>query len=51
MDLVEKIKNLIALEQYDELDRLNQLELVRIERVAAAYLSPPLSLGLESLVP
>ena len=40
----------MALEPYNELDRLNQLQLARIGRVPHTALPPP-SLDLESRVP
>ena len=49
MDLLRKIEDLIALEPYNELDRLNQLQLARIGRADHVTLPPP-SLGLESPV-
>ena len=49
MDLLKKVENLIAKEQNDELDYLNQL---RFAGVPAAYVAlPPQSLGLELPVP
>ena len=50
MHILKKIEDLIALEHYNELDRLNQLELARIGRSAHVAL-PPSPLARESLVP
>ena len=44
MDVLKKIENLTALEQYSELDRLNYLELARIGRIAHVALPVALSL-------
>ena len=50
MYFLKKIEDLISLESYNELDRLNQLQLARIGRAAHVALPPP-SLGLESPIP
>ena len=50
MGLLKKVEDLTALEPYNELDLLNQLQLGRSERVAHVA-SPPPSLSLEWSVP